>query len=276
MRLISLVEPGAKVKLKDFDPGYHGKYHSRDEALPELQTHLQKMDHLQYLMYAERKHSLLIVLQGIDASGKDGTIRHIFTGMNPAGCRVVKFKVPTEEERAHDFLWRVHPHAPPKGAVEIFNRSHYEDVLVARVHDLVPEKVWSQRYELINDFEKLLVTENSTTILKFFLHISKEEQLERFERRLEDPNRQWKISEADYEERKYWDDYMKAYEDVFRETSTECAPWYVIPANHKWYRDLEISRIITERMEDLKMNFPKPLVDLDYIRRKYHEARKAA
>jgi polyphosphate kinase 2 (PPK2 family) len=166
----------------------------------------------------------------------------------------------------------VHPHVPAKGSVVIFNRSHYEDVLVARVHDLVPEKIWSKRYDEINDFEKLITTQNDTTILKFFLHISKEEQLARFEKRLDDPARQWKISESDYKEREYWDDYTKAFEDVLNKTSTEHAPWFIIPSNHKWFRDLAISQIIVRQMEDMDMQFPKPTVNLAEIRRKYHQA----
>jgi PPK2 family polyphosphate:nucleotide phosphotransferase len=192
-----IVEPGSKVKLREIDPDYHGKHESHEAALPEIQAHIRKMDRLQYLMYAEKRHSLLIVLQGLDAAGKDGVVRHVITGMNPAGCKVIAFKQPTAEELERDFLWRVHPHAPGKGTVTIFNRSHYEDVLVARVHNLVPEKRWSRRYDLINDFERLLAVDNRTTILKFLLHISGKEQLSRFKERLEDPARQWKISEAD-------------------------------------------------------------------------------
>jgi len=270
-----IVEPGSKVSLDDIDPGYHGKHESHESALPEIQAHVQKMDQLQYLMYAEKKHSLLIVLQGLDAGGKDGVVRHVITGMNPAGCRVVGFKQPTAEDLAHDFLWRVHPHAPGKGEVAIFNRSHYEDVLVVRVHQLAPEKVWSRRYDLINDFERLLAVENNTTILKFFLYISKEEQLARFKQRLDDPARQWKISTADYKERDYWDDYIKAFEAVLRKTSTETAPWFVIPSNHKWFRNLAVSQIITRTLEELDMKVPEPTVDLADIRNKYHAAEVA-
>jgi PPK2 family polyphosphate:nucleotide phosphotransferase len=230
------------------------------------------MQELQYLMYAENKHSLLIVLQGLDAGGKDGVVRHVLTGMNPSGCVSVNFKQPTAEDLAHDFLWRVHPHVPAKGSVAIFNRSHYEDVLVARVHGLVPEEVWSKRYDQINDFEQLIFTENNTTILKFFLHISKDEQLARFKKRLDDPARQWKISESDYKERGFWDDYIEAFGDVLTKTSTERAPWFIIPANHKWFRDLSISQIITRTMEEMNMQFPKPTVNLAEIRRKYHHA----
>jgi PPK2 family polyphosphate:nucleotide phosphotransferase len=223
-------------------------------------------------MYAEGKHALLIVLQGLDGAGKDGVIRHVITGMNPQACTVTPFKQPTAEDLAHDFLWRVHPHVPAKGSVAIFNRSHYEDVLVVRVHRLVAEAEWSKRFDLINDFEKLLVVENNTAILKFFLHISREEQLERFKQRLDDPTRNWKISESDYKEREYWDDYTKAYEDVLNKTSTRHAPWYIIPSNHKWFRNLAISQIIAQTLNELKMKPPTTTVDLNDIRRKYHEA----
>ena len=267
-----VVEPGSKVRLADIDPAYRGKHDSHDEAGPEIKKHMQKLDALQYLMYSEKKHALLIVLQGLDAGGKDGVIRHVISGMNPAGCRVAGFKGPTSEELAHDFLWRVHPHAPAKGEVAIFNRSHYEDVLVARVHGLVPKAVWAPRYQLINDFEKLLAIENATTILKFFLYISKDEQLARFEERLDTPAKNWKISDADYKEREYWDQYEAAFEDVLSKTSTKHAPWFVIPANHKWFRDLAISAIIVDAMQAMKMRPPEPTVDLAEIRRLYHAA----
>jgi PPK2 family polyphosphate:nucleotide phosphotransferase len=267
-----LVEPGSKVKLRDIDPDYHGKLESQAAALPEIQTNIRKMDHLQYRMYAEKKHALLIVLQGVDAAGKDGVVRHVIAGMNPAGCKVVAFKQPSQEERDHDFLWRIHAHVPKKGEVAIFNRSHYEDVLIVRVHQLVPEKVWSKRYDRINDFEKLLAVENNTTILKFFLYISQDEQLARFKQRLEDPARQWKISEADYTERECWDEYAAAFEEMLRQTSTDYAPWFVVPSNRKWFRDLAISQIITKSLEDLNMKFPQPTVDLAAIERKYHAA----
>jgi PPK2 family polyphosphate:nucleotide phosphotransferase len=269
-----IVEPEAKVRLKHFDPDYHGKHESHEEALPEIQKHIEQINQLQYVMYAEKKHSLLIVLQGLDAAGKDGVVRHIFTGMNPAGCVVSDFKQPTPQELAHDFLWRVHPHVPAKGFVAIFNRSHYEDVLVVRVHELARGKVWSKRYDEINDFEKLIVTQNNTTILKFFLHISKDEQLARFAKRLDDPARQWKISESDYKEREYWGDYTEAFEDALTKTSTEYAPWFVIPSNHKWFRDLAISQIIAGTMKDMNMQMPNPTANLAKIRREYHQAER--
>jgi len=268
-----VVNPGSKIRLKHFDPDYHGKHESHKSALPEIQENLKKMDELQYRMYAENKHSLLIVLQGLDAAGKDGVVRHVLTGLNPSGCVSNNFKEPTKVEVAHDFLWRVHPHVPAKGSIAIFNRSHYEDVLVVRVHGLAPEKVWSKRYDQINDFERLIVTENNTTILKFFLHISKDEQLSRFKKRLDDPERQWKISDSDYKEREYWDDYLKTFEDVLTKTSTEQAPWFIIPSNHKWFRDLAISQIIVRQMDDMNMQLPKSTVNLAEVRREYHQAK---
>jgi PPK2 family polyphosphate:nucleotide phosphotransferase len=271
-----LVKPGSKIRLRDIDAGYHGHHESHQKAMPDIQSHLQKMDQLQYLMYAEKKHSLLIVLQGLDAGGKDGVIRHVLTGMNPAGCRVTGFKQPTAEELEHDFLWRVHPHVPGKGNVAIFNRSHYEDVLVVRVHKLAPREVWSRRYEMINDFEKQLWVENGTSVVKFFLYISKEEQLSRFKRRLDDPARRWKISESDYAERKRWGDYIEAFEEVLHKTSTPHAPWYIIPSNHKWFRDLAVSHIINHTLEGLHMKLPKPTVNIADIRQRYHEAEVAA
>jgi PPK2 family polyphosphate:nucleotide phosphotransferase len=220
-------------------------------------------------MYAEDKRSLLICLQGRDAAGKDGTINHVLSAMNPQGCTVTGFKVPSKEEAAHDFLWRYHQHTPGKGQVAIFNRSHYEDVLVVRVHDLVPKKVWFRRYEHINDFEKMLY-DNGTHILKFYLHIDPEEQLERFKKRIDDPARHWKISDGDYAERPYWDAYTAAFEDALGKCSSEHAPWFIIPSNHKWFRNLAISRIVAEVLESLKMKFPEPTVDIEEIRQKYH------
>ena len=209
----------------------------------------------------------------MDAGGKDGTIQHVMSAMNPQGCLVQAFKTPSAEEAAHDFLWRVHKAVGGKGTVTVFNRSHYEDALFVRVHKLVPKEVWSQRYDHINDFEKEL-TDSGTHILKFFLHISKEEQLFRFKERLNDPTKQWKISESDYLEREFWDDYTKAYEDVVRECSTDATPWFVIPSNHKWFRNLAVSQILVEYLEALKMEFPKLTVDLKQIGRRYHRAEK--
>lgn len=269
-----VVAPGRRVKLKDVDPGFHGKHESADHAAPEIAAHLETLKKLQYTMYAERAHSLLIVLQGIDAAGKDGVCRHVIDAMNPQGCVVTGFKQPTPEERSHDFLWRIHRHVPELGKVAIFNRSHYEDVLVVRVHKLAPKEVWSRRYDHINAFESLL-TDSGTTILKFFLWISKDEQLARFKQRLEDPARQWKISDSDYKEREYWDDYIAAYEDMLERCSTGKAPWYVIPSNHKWFRNLAVSQIVCRALEGMKLQMPKPTVDLEQIRKAYHKAAEA-
>jgi PPK2 family polyphosphate:nucleotide phosphotransferase len=265
------VAPGTKVKLKDFDPGFRGKHENAAAAGPEIAENLETLRKLQFTLYAERGHSLLIVLQGIDAAGKDGVCRHVISAMSPQGCDVVGFKQPTPEERGHDFLWRVHRHTPELGRVAIFNRSHYEDVLVVRVHKLVPKDTWQARYEHINAFERLLV-DSGTTVLKFFLWISKDEQLARFKDRLEDPARQWKISDSDYTERAYWDDYGAAYEDMLERCSTAHAPWYVIPSNHKWFRNLAVSSIIAQAMEGMKMQMPRPTVDLAAIRKAYHKA----
>jgi PPK2 family polyphosphate:nucleotide phosphotransferase len=265
------VEPGAKVKLSEVDPGYRGKHTSESHAQADIEKFRAKLTRLQYLLYAEKKRSLLIVLQGLDAAGKDGTVGHVMSAMNPQGTTVTSFKVPTAVELDHDVLWRIHRHVPSKGEIAIFNRSHYEDVLVARVHKLVPKDVWSERYGLINDFEKLLRRHNNTHIIKFFLHISKEEQLARFKQRLDDPARNWKISESDYHEREFWDDYARAYEDVFAKTSKKDAPWYIIPSNHKWFRDLAVSQIVASSMEDMGMQMPKPQVDLEMIRKEYHQ-----
>jgi PPK2 family polyphosphate:nucleotide phosphotransferase len=267
-----IVKPGAKIKLRNISTYWHDKYESHKKAEPEIQKHLAKMEGLQYLMYADSRHSLLIVLQGLDGAGKDGVIRHVLTGMNPQGCNVTAFKQPTAQAAGHDFLWRVHPHSPQKGAVAIFNRSHYEDVLITRVHKLISKKECLNRFKLINDFEKLLFDANKTTILKFFLHISKKEQLERFGQRLKDPSRHWKISEGDYKEREYWDDYMAAYEGILHHTSTKYAPWFIIPSDHKWFRNLAISQIITSTLKNLKMKLPEPTVDIAKISHKYHDA----
>ena len=264
------VGQGSKVDLAKVDAGFKDQHESHEHALPEIETFTQRLHDQQYLMYAEGKRSLLICLQGRDAAGKDGTINHVLGAMNPQGCTVTGFKVPSKEEAAHDFLWRYHQHTPGKGQVAIFNRSHYEDVLVVRVHDLVPKKVWSQRYEQINAFERMLA-DNGTHILKFYLHIDPDEQLERFKQRILDPARHWKISDGDYAERPYWDAYTEAFEDALSKTSTEQAPWFVIPSNHKWFRNLAISRIVAETLESLDMQFPEPTVDIEAIKQKYHD-----
>jgi len=266
------VEPGSKVKLADIDPNFHGPHNSEDEAKAELQHNLSRITDLQRKLYADRRHSLLVVLQGIDGAGKDGTCWHVVSAMDPQGVSVVGFKQPTAEERDHDFLWRVHPHAPGLGRVAVFNRSHYEDVLVVRVHDLVSKKIWKRRFEFINDWEKLLVDDKNTTILKFFLYISKDEQLSRFKERLDDPSRQWKISDSDYSERKLWNSYIDAFEAALSKCSTEHAPWFIIPSNHKWFRNFAVSQIVAGALEDMKLELPKPTVDLQQIRKLYHQA----
>ncbi len=268
------VEPGSKVKLDKIDAGFRDEHESHEHALPEIEAYSRKLHDLQYLMYAEGKRSLLICLQGRDAAGKDGTINHVLGAMNPQGCTVTGFKVPSKEEAAHDFLWRYHKATPGTGQVAIFNRSHYEDVLVVRVHDLVPKKVWSKRYEHINNFEKLLY-DNGTHILKFYLHIDRDEQLQRFKQRIDDPARHWKISEGDYAERPFWDAYTDAFETSLEKCSTAHAPWFVIPSNHKWFRNLAISKIVVETLESLHMQFPAPTVSIEEIKQKYHLAVQA-
>jgi PPK2 family polyphosphate:nucleotide phosphotransferase len=266
------VHPGDKVSLKSIDPGFKDHHESHKKAAEEIERDRDTLRALQARLYADGRCSLLICLQGLDAGGKDGTISHILGAMNPQGCRVTGFRQPSTEEQAHDFLWRIHQATPGKGQVAIFNRSHYEDVLVVRVHKLVPYAVWSRRYDQINDFEKELVYSN-THILKFYLHISKEEQLKRFEARLDDPMKQWKISESDYKEREFWGDYMTAYEEALSRCSTLHAPWFVIPSDHKWFRNLAIARVVVEHLEALDMKLPKPSVDLAHIRREYHAAK---
>jgi PPK2 family polyphosphate:nucleotide phosphotransferase len=264
------VEPGRRVDLGKVDASFKDKHESHEHALPEIEAYSRKLRDLQYLMYAERERSLLICLQGRDAAGKDGTINHVLGAMNPQGCKVTGFKEPSTEEVAHDFLWRYHQAVPGKGQVAIFNRSHYEDVLVVRVHELVPKKVWSQRYEQINAFEKMLC-DNGTHIIKFYLHIDPEEQLVRFKQRIDDPARHWKISDGDYAERPFWDAYTVAFEEALGNCSTAHAPWFIIPSNHKWFRNLAISKIVVETLESLCMKFPAPTVDINEIRKKYHE-----
>jgi PPK2 family polyphosphate:nucleotide phosphotransferase len=253
-----LVPPDTGVSLVGRDPGDTGPYRHKDEVEDLLDRNKDRLRELQKVLWAEGKHALLIVLQAMDAGGKDGTIKHVFRGVNPQGCQVSSFKVPTEEELDHDFLWRVHKAVPRRGYIGIFNRSHYEDVLVVRVNELVPESVWQQRYEQINQFEKLLA-DTGTTILKFYLHISKEEQKERFEARLENPHKNWKFSMGDLTKREKWDDYRRAYEAALSLCSTPWAPWYVVPADHKWYRNLVVSSILIETLEKLDMHYPPPL-----------------
>jgi len=266
-----LVTPGAHLALSELPTGVSEKHRDHVEEKHDLDELHQRLDALQFALYSEHKRSVLVCLQALDAGGKDGVIRHVISAMNPQGCRVVGFKQPTPVELAHDFLWRIEQQTPKDGEIVVFNRSHYEDVLVVRVHDLVPKDVWSRRYAQINEFESRLASEG-TVVLKFFLHISKQEQLERFKKRLDDPARQWKISESDYSEREYWSAYMEAYGDALSRCSTPEAPWFVIPADHKGFRNVAIARILVETMEAMDIQVPKPSVDLEDIRRKYHKA----
>jgi PPK2 family polyphosphate:nucleotide phosphotransferase len=251
MNYVWKVDAGSKVKLKDYDPGYTEKLNDRASVDQELQALSNELSELQELLAAAQQHSLLVVLQGMDTSGKDGTIRHVLSHVNPQGCNVHSFKAPTQEELSHDFLWRVHRVTPGKGVLGIFNRSHYEDVLVGRVQNLVPEKVWSRRYQAINNFEQLL-TENQMIILKFYLHISYDEQERRLIAREQDKDKAWKISAEDWEDRKYWKDYELAYEDALSKCSTDKAPWYIVSANHKWYRNLAVAHTIVHTMRQYK------------------------
>lgn len=251
MNYVWKVDAGSKVKLKDYNPGYTDKHSDHASVDLELQALSNELSELQELLSAAQQHSLLVVLQGMDTSGKDGTIRHVLSHVNPQGCDVYSFKAPTQEELAHDFLWRVHKVTPGKGVMGIFNRSHYEDVLIGRVQNLVPEKVWSRRYQEINNFEQLLI-ENEMIILKFYLHISYDEQERRLLAREQDKDKAWKISAEDWEDRKFWKDYEQAYEDALSKCSTDKAPWYIVSANHKWYRNLAVAHTIVNTMRQYK------------------------
>nr|MBS1902031.1 polyphosphate kinase 2 family protein [Actinomycetota bacterium] len=248
------VEPGSRIHLEALDPSAtHG--HDKETSVARTATQLARLTDLQARIYAEARHAVLIVLQGIDAAGKDGTIAKVMEAFNPQGCPVTSFKVPSANELAHDYLWRVHQRTPAKGEIAIFNRSHYEDVLVVRVHDLVPRSVWSKRYRQINDFEQHL-TENGTTIIKLFLSISKDEQRQRLQERYDDPTKRWKFAMGDLEERKRWDDYQAAFDDAISKTSTRWAPWYVIPADRNWFRNLAVSTIVADVLQDLRPAYP--------------------
>jgi PPK2 family polyphosphate:nucleotide phosphotransferase len=259
-----LVRPGEKVKLKHHPTDATAPFKNKEEAEPFIQKNKDRIRELQDVLYAEGKHAMLIVFQAMDAGGKDGAIRYVFSGVNPQGCSVTSFKVPTPLELAHDFLWRIHAAVPPRGVIGIFNRSHYESVLVERVKDLVPKRVWSARYDHINHFEELLADEG-VTILKFYLHISKDEQKRRLEARLRDPHKNWKFNPQDLEERKRWDEYQAAYEDALERCSTKHAPWYVVPADRKWFRNWVLSETIVHTMESLDMKYPPPVAGLDKI-----------
>ena len=258
------IPPNSRVKLTSIDPAdTHGI--DKADAIKRLDRNCEKLALLQYQLYAEAGRAVLVVLQGIDAGGKDGTIKHVMSGLNPQGVDVTAFKVPEGPEKRHGYLWRVHNAVPEYGKIGIFNRSHYEDVLVVRVHDLVPKKVWEKRYDQINDFERML-TDNRVHVVKFLLYIGKDEQARRFRERIDDRSKNWKFSAADVKEREYWDQYMDAYTDVLRKCSTEDAPWYVIPANHKWFRNLAVSEILVGTLEGMKLKFPKPSSDLKGIK----------
>lgn len=259
------VKPKTKIDLSEWNPKDTGDFKGgKVEGLAQVEKLNRKLEELQELLYAEHKHKVLVILQAMDTGGKDGAIRRVFDGVNPAGVRVASFKAPSVEELDHDYLWRVHKQVPGNGEIVIFNRSHYEDVLVVRVHNIVPPEVWKGRYAQINDFERILA-ENGTTILKFYLHIDKDEQKERLQARLDDPTKHWKFRIADLEERKRWPAYMQAYEDVLTKTSTDYAPWYIVPANRKWFRDLVISSVLVETLESLKMKYPEPEENLDKV-----------
>ena len=261
------VDPNTKLSLKDFDPDETGDYkknnQGKERAKVKTSALIARLDGLQERLYGNGDRALLIVLQGMDTSGKDGTIKHVMSGVNPQGCKVVAFKAPSNNELAHDFLWRVHHETPPKGFIGIFNRSHYEDVLITRVHGWISSKVAKQRFNQIKEFEELMY-ESGTAILKFFLHISKEEQKKRLEARVRDPGKRWKWNSGDLEERKLWDEYMRAFEDVMSATSTECAPWYIVPSNHKWYRNLVVADRVVNVLEDMKLKTPPEPEGVDF------------
>jgi PPK2 family polyphosphate:nucleotide phosphotransferase len=250
------VEPGRAAHLARRDPDTTLAL-DRETVAPLLATQLDRLSSLQDRLWAEARRAVLVVLQGIDGAGKDSVIKRVMTAFNPQGCPVTAFKVPSPDEAAHDYLWRVHQHVPRKGEIGIFNRSQYEEVLIARVHSLVPRRVWQQRYGQINDFERML-SENGTTIVKFLLVIDRDEQRRRFQARIDDPTKRWKFSMGDLEERRHWDDYQAAFEDALTKTSTDWAPWHVIPANHKWVRDLAIATILADTIAGMKPAYPQP------------------
>ncbi|MGB7554587.1 MAG: polyphosphate kinase 2 family protein [Candidatus Korobacteraceae bacterium] len=260
--------PGKRIRLKDFDPAFKGGYRSHAHARSKLKSNVQRLAEYQDLLYSSHTYSLLLILQAMDAAGKDGTIKHVMSGVNPEGCQVFSFKTPSEHELSHDFMWRTYRELPERGQIGIFNRSYYEEVLVVRVHpDLLKhehlpgftapsKKFWRHRFESINDVERHLVR-NGTVILKFFLHLSRQEQEKRFLERLDDPSKNWKFSEADLHERLRWDDYMAAYEEMINHTSTRHAPWYIIPADHKWFTHLTVSDIVVQTLKDMRLKYPK-------------------
>jgi PPK2 family polyphosphate:nucleotide phosphotransferase len=258
------VKPGRNVRLKEFDPDDTGDFKNDKEARALLDSDVARLYELQEKLYADNRYSLLVVLQGMDASGKDGTIKHVMRGLNPQGVQVTSFKTPSDEERDHDFLWRIHRALPRRGNIGIFNRSHYEDVLIARVERLVTKDVWEKRYDEINRFEELL-DDTRMVVVKFFLHISKDEQKERFEARLRDPAKRWKFSTGDLAVRKKWDDYQEAYEAALSQCSTSHAPWFIVPANKKWFRNMAVARTLVESLESLDLKYPEPEAGLENL-----------
>ena len=254
-KMIVTARPGKKLRLSDVDPGATGGL-QKEAALDRFLELREKINGLQQILFAEHRRSLLIIFQAMDTGGKDGAIKNLCAGLNPAGLRITSFKTPSQEELDHDFLWRVHQAAPGKGMIGIWNRSHYEDVLIARVHKFVPKKVWKARYDQINRFEEIL-TENGTTILKFMLHISKDEQKKRLQARLDDREKWWKFNPNDLKERSFWSDYQKAYEDAINCCTTECAPWHIVPANHKWARNLAIVDLVWHVLKKMDLRYPK-------------------
>jgi PPK2 family polyphosphate:nucleotide phosphotransferase len=256
-----LVVPGSSPKLDRRDPGARIGATGKQDGLVHLAKLVERLAVLHNRLYAEATRAVLLVLQGTDASGKDGTIRGVFTGLNPQGCRVTPFRVPTSTELAHDYLWRIHAACPARGEIAIFNRSHYEDVVAARVRGLVSKHVWSRRYEHIRGFERLLVDEG-TAVIKVFLHVSRDEQRKRLQERLEDPEKRWKFNPGDLDDRRHWDEYMSAYEDALRETSTDWAPWYVVPADHNWVRNLAVAELLVDTLERLDPQLPEPAAGL--------------
>jgi PPK2 family polyphosphate:nucleotide phosphotransferase len=258
------VAPGSSPRLEQRDPNVRIDALTKQEGLDRLQELVERLSVLHNRLSAEATRSLLLVLQGMDASGKDGTIRNVFSGVNPQGCRVVAFRVPTATDLAHDYLWRVHAECPARGEMAIFNRSHYEDVVAARVRGLVPEDVWRRRYEHIRAFEHLLVDEG-TTVLKVFLHVSREEQRKRLQERLDNREKRWKFRAGDVDDRRHWDDFQTAYEDAIRETSTDWAPWHVVPADHNWVRNLAVAEILVDALDRLDPQLPPSDPGLDGV-----------
>ncbi len=262
---VSVYQPdsGKKVKLSDFNPADTAGM-TKAQANNTLDHLRDRIKDLQEMLYAQSQQALLVVFQAMDTGGKDGVIKDVFKGVNPIGLRIAPFKVPTSTELAHDFLWRIHQQTPPKGYIGIFNRSHYEDVLVVRVNELVPKSVWKHRYDHINNFERLL-TDSGTRIIKFYLNISKDEQKERLQARLDDPEKHWKFSKGDLPVRQQWDDYMAAYQDALTECNTDYAPWIVVPSNKKWFRNIVVAQTIVNTLESMNLRFPEPEADLSNV-----------